>query len=97
MSDRWERLASTLGGATKVTARAFPGGISEQIWIDAPDGGKIIVRDAWWRKNPDIWIGWQVTRDDRDGYVVAESRPTKKRSEVAAAVAAFMTDASVTA
>jgi hypothetical protein len=88
-AERWDRLAATLAAAgidATVHARSYPGGTSRSITIKLP-GGLLEVHDKWWRKNADVWIGWQVHTENADGIVTREWPLTKKRSEVAAAVA----------
>src|SRR5215469_2505314 len=88
---RWERLAATLAHAdihTNVDTTNYPGGRSYSITLHYPGIGNICIHDAWWRKNADIWIGWQVWAEDREGITLKEWPRTKKRSEVVAAVRA---------
>jgi len=86
---RWARLAESLaavGVAARVDVTPYPGGVNRSVTLKA--GNSLIeVSDAWWRKNPDIWIGWQVHIEGRQDSIVKRTWPvTKKRSEVVAAV-----------
>lgn len=48
---------------------------------------KIIIKDQWWSKNIDVWCGWHLYAEDREGITLG--RPThamKKRSEVVTAL-----------
>lgn len=86
---RWGRLAASLEAAgipTSVRARPYPGGVTREIFFRRPDGSTVEVSDQWWRKNLDVWIGYEVHVADRAGTVIRSWRPTKKRSEVVAAV-----------
>lgn len=88
MNTRWDRLARDLGAVdipARVDARSFPGGVSYSILLRT-DAGLVGVHDKWWRKNPEIWIGWQVHTEDREGIVTKTWPITKKRSQVVAAV-----------
>jgi len=84
---RWQRLAESL------TANDIPGvkittfGQSHYISWRLADGSLVEVHDRWWRKNSDVWIGWQVHIEGPDSLVKREWPLTKKRSEVAADVA----------
>jgi len=86
-SERWERLRATLqerGVDCTVSRRAGIGG-AHFIAIRVA-GGAVEVHDRWWHKNANVWIGYVVHREDREGITRAERRPSKKRSEVAASV-----------
>lgn len=87
---RWDRLVATLaekaGVDTKVHTRSYPGGTSYGVLIRAENGNVIEVRDKWWRKNADVWVGWQVHAEGRDSIVIREWPVTKKRGDVAAHV-----------
>ncbi len=96
-SARWERLAadlSEIGVEVRVTERPYAEsaygrvqyGVSRGMTLRHPGGGLVGVRDKWWRKNPDVWIGWQVDVANREGIEVRHWPITKKRSEVVAAV-----------
>ena len=84
MSERWNRLQASLqqaGIETKVIVRSGINGMSHQIQIRS--GKHIIhVNDMWWRKNRDVWVGWNVWIENADAIVVKDYRWTKKRSEV---------------
>lgn len=86
---RWDRLVVDLtlaGIAASVDERPYPGGTSRSITLRHPRGGIVHIGDSWWRKNPDVWTGWQVTREGADSIVRGWSRGMKKRSETVAAV-----------
>lgn len=87
MESRWERLAATLaergGVETTVDPKSYPGGTSYSIIIRTADGGIIEVADTWWRKNPDIWTGWQVYVSNRDSIITRTYPKTKARGPVA--------------
>lgn len=96
---RWQRLADDLAAAgvdaDVETIRYSPAGqvANRHITIRRADGSLVQVRDKYWRKNVDVWIGWQVHVDTADGYVGQTWPITKKRSEVVAAVReALVTD-----
>jgi hypothetical protein len=96
--DRWDRLAANLaaeGITARIDARPYTetrrgrvvSGISKSITLKHPDGGLVVIHDIQWHKNPDIWAGWEVYREDREGIVQGRpSRWTKRRSEVIIAV-----------
>lgn len=89
---RWERLKETLNKAgveATIDSRSFPGGTSYSVTLGlGKPGWTVEVRDKWWRKNINVWIGWSVGVVDPEGVWVREWPLTKKRSEVAAAVVA---------
>jgi hypothetical protein len=78
-STRWERLADDL--ADVATAGVSHSGESRQILIRS---GRtlVVVHDTWWRKNPDVWTGWEVYTEGADGIVQRTYPRTKKRGEV---------------
>lgn len=85
---RWDRLAAALhaGGVdADVEASPYPGGITRSITLLQPGRGLVHIRDSWWRKNPDIWVGYTVTAEDADGIVIRQWPATKKRSETVGA------------
>lgn len=86
---RWDRLVRDLNAAginAKLTERAYPGGVNRSITLRHPAGGVVHIYDQSWRKNLDVWIGWVVYREGRDGIEISSSRASKKRSEVVTAV-----------
>jgi hypothetical protein len=94
---RWDRLAADLaeiGVEARVDEKSYAEavygrvehGVSRSVTLRHPGGGLVCVRDGWWRKNPDVWIGWSVSVEGSDGIVRRTWRNTKKRAEVAAAV-----------
>lgn len=94
---RWDRLVADLAGAgvearldEKPYAEEVYGrvrhGVSRSITLRHPGGGLVVVGDAWWRKNADVWIGWQVWVEGPDSFVRRTWPLTKKRSEVVTAV-----------
>lgn len=96
-STRWGRLAADLteiGVEVRVAERPYSEsvygrvqhGVSRGITLRHQGGGLVEIRDKWWRKNPDVWIGWQVDVEDREGIVVRHWPITKRRGEVVAAV-----------
>lgn len=86
---RWDRLAAdlkTAGFDVKVDTLPYPGGISRSITVIIPGKGLVAITDAWWRKNLDVWIGWQVTAENTGSIIIGRpSRTSKKRSETVAA------------
>jgi hypothetical protein len=90
MEDRWDRLARTLdeGGVNDVRLDRSYGINGKSVSITLlTETAMVTIRDTWWRKNPDLWTGWQVTVEGRvDSLVKREYPRTKKRSEVLAAV-----------
>lgn len=94
---RWDRLVADLAGvgvearvdekpyAEEVYGRVRHG-VSRSITLRHSGGGLVEVGDGWWRKNPDVWIGWQVSVDGPDSIIRRTWPNTKKRSEVVAAV-----------
>jgi hypothetical protein len=96
--NRWDHLAADLTAAgvpARVDERAYQemrrgravSGISRSITLRHPAGGLVIIHDIWWNKNPDVWVGWEVYREDAGGIVQGRpSRWSKKRGEVVAAV-----------
>lgn len=97
---RWDRLAADLKAAgfeITVDARAYQGdrpgkgGITRSITLLVPGKGLVQISDAWWRKNPEIWIGWEVSASNADDIVIT-GRPklSKKRSETVAAFKAAL-------
>lgn len=87
---RWSRLVDSLGAEhidATVTTRTYPGGTTRYIdWL-MDDGSLISVHDKWWRKNDDVWIGWQVHIENSDSTVTRTWPITKKRGDVVAFVA----------
>lgn len=86
---RWNRLADTFADADvpMTTLQSTLGGQGFCIGRRVNDAGdRIEIHDKWWRKNHDVWIGYQVHIEDREGIVRREWPITKKRSEVVAAV-----------
>jgi hypothetical protein len=86
---RWDRLVADLNAAgitAELTERAYPGGVNRSITLRHPAGGVVVIYDQSWRKNLDVWIGWVVYREGRDGIEISAARPSKKRSEVVTAV-----------
>lgn len=85
--DRWARLAATIadgaGLVVKVDRRTYPGGVSHTVTHRLPTGDLIGIGDRWWRKNHDVWIGYEVWVEGCDGITKRSWPLTKKRSEVA--------------
>lgn len=94
MSDaRWQRLADTLAAAgidAQVSAIGPSRGASHVIILRDGKGNLVEIHDKWWRKNTEVWLGWQVHVEDADSIVTAESPVTKKRSEVTAYVRRYL-------
>lgn len=100
MTDRWDRLAADLaaaGIAARLDAIPFQeirrgrvaSGVSKSITIKHPRGGLVMIHDVHWNKNPDVWVGWEVYREDAESITQGRpSRWSKKRSEVVAAAQA---------
>lgn len=87
--ERWERLAAQISEAAlpvAVSSRTYPGGVTYFIGRTLDDGRRVEVHDAWWRKNPNVWIGYDVHIEGIDSIVTRAWPRTKKRSEVVAAV-----------
>jgi hypothetical protein len=94
--DRWDRLAADLKAAgieTSVTRRPYTesqrgrivNGVSSSMFLKRPDGAGVVeVRDKYGRNGS--WLGWQVSRADREGIVQDDAPLTKKRSEAVAAI-----------
>lgn len=76
---RWERLAASLGDVASVKVDRF--GECHRINIRA-GSTRIVVADTWWRKNLDVWTGWEVYVEDADSIVRRTYPRTKKRGEV---------------
>lgn len=94
---RWERLAADLAAAgldVRVDVRtgmeAVYGRVrsytSRSARLVLADGRHVTIGDRWWRKNPDVWIGWAVELEDAEGIGLRSWPVSKKRSEVVAAV-----------
>lgn len=82
---RWERLVASLAAAG-IDAKVDFNGLARSICIRLEDHF-VHIGDKYWRKNADIWIGWQVCTEGRRDSIVQRIWPlTKKRSEVVAAV-----------
>jgi hypothetical protein len=85
---RWQQLREAIvaeGIPVLVSARQYPGGTTHFIsWTE--DDYRVEIHDKWWRKNHDVWIGYQVHVEGRDSVVRRTWPITKKRSEVVAAV-----------
>lgn len=97
MNARWERIQQLLaaeGIDIRVDARPYQeavygrvrSGTSYSARLVLPDGRHVTVRDQWWRKNPDVWIGYLVSTETAEGIVTRDYPLTKKRSEVVAFV-----------
>lgn len=90
---RWGRLAASLeaaGVAVTVSTRSYPGGITRFMSIRRPDGSMVGIHDKAWRRNYDLWVGWEVHLADREGIAIQIWPITKKRAEVVAAVLAAL-------
>jgi hypothetical protein len=89
---RWDRVAAALTAAgvpdVHVEARRYPGGVSRSIGIGV--GATVEVRDCWWHKNDQIWIGYRVVAVDHEGIAIRSWSLTKKRSEVVTNVLAAL-------
>jgi len=94
---RWDRLAADLAAAgipisidSKSYAEAAYGriqrGVSRSVTIRLRDGYIVHIRDQWWRKNLDVWVGWVVSVDASNGLVARTWTATKKRSQVVTAM-----------
>lgn len=85
MDERWCRLQDTLarkaGVSAKIDSRPHPGGVSHSITIRRDDGATVTISDKWWRKNPQVWIGWDVALEGE--YVLRQWPLTKTRADVA--------------
>jgi hypothetical protein len=97
MDARWERLRAQLAEAgvdVAVDARSYSEavfgrvrfGTSYSARLILADGRHVTISDRWWRKNPDVWIGWEVALEGADDLVKRTWPLTKKRGEVVAAV-----------
>lgn len=96
---RWDRIAALIGEAvgqpvtvdTKTGSEGYGRQIrhytTRSISYRLPNGWRVGIHDAWWRKNPDVWIGYQTFLEDREGIIKGERRPTKSRSEAVRNVA----------
>lgn len=87
-AQRWNRLAQTIADAevpvTTISSRG--GGGAFYIGHRVESGDHIEIHDKWWRKNHDVWIGYQVHVEDAAGIVRRTWPVTKKRSEVVSAL-----------
>lgn len=92
-SERWERIVALLTGhgvEARLVERPWSGsqaghvlhGVSRSIIVRHPAGGVVDVHDRWWSKNAATWIGYAVTREDREGIVVRDYPVTKDRYQV---------------
>lgn len=94
-AERWARLAVTVVEATSlpvtVTMNAYPGGVNRYILHRLPSGDIIEIHDRWWRKNADVWIGYEVWISGPDSIVRRSWPIAKKRNEIAAAVCEALT------
>lgn len=89
---RWSRLAEELAALDpRVDERPYAEsvrgrvehGVTRSITFRHPAGGVVHIADRWWRKNPDVWVGWEVAREDREGMQLRVFPLTKKRGDVA--------------
>lgn len=98
---RWDRLAADLAAAgVPVTVDARPyaeavfgrvqHGTTRSVSLALKGGRRLTVSDRWWRKNPDVWIGWEVYTERADGIAERPAPLTKKRPEVVEAVLAAL-------
>jgi hypothetical protein len=90
MQTRWDRLHDALDAAGithRFIERPYPGGVSRSIDVRLENGEWICVNDKFWR---DSWAGWNVSRQDRDGFATDILRKTKRIGEVVAAVRSAM-------
>ena len=96
-AERWERLRAQLAEAgvdVRVDARSYAEavygrprfGSSYSARAILPDGRHVTISDRWWRKNPDVWIGYEVVLEGADSIVRRTWPLSKKRSEVVATV-----------
>jgi hypothetical protein len=86
---RWQGVADMLSAAgVQIWSAGAP------IHIRAAGGHLVTVRDTWWRKNHDIWTGYQVELSNAADITVRLWPRTKKRSEVLDAVLEAIADAS---
>lgn len=89
-AERWARVVASLaasGVTATVTEKPFPGGISHSITIPLDADRSIWIGDSWWRKNDQVWIGWQTHVENNRTRLVERSWPiTKKRGDVVRAV-----------
>lgn len=90
-AERWDRLVVTLAERAgvpdaEVSAKHYDddsgGGTSRSIILFTTDG-VIEIADTWWRKNPNIWTGWQVTVSGRDDIITRQYPKVKARGPVA--------------
>lgn len=76
---RWERLADTLADVTPVEVDQY----AERCQITIRSGQKlVIIHDTWWRKNLDVWTGWEVYVEGPNALTERTYPRTKKRGEV---------------
>lgn len=94
---RWQRLVddrAAAGVEASVHAKPYTEsvygrvrhGVSRSITLLHPVSGIVTIADKQWRKNPDVWVGWQVFREGCDSIVICTWPITKKRSDVVAHV-----------
>jgi hypothetical protein len=85
----WMKLEARLNEAgikCHVTARSGTGRTAHFIAIRHGDS-TVEVHDQWWRKNEQVWIGWDVyEQNDRTGITGRTFPLTKKYSEVVSRV-----------
>lgn len=87
---RWRQLAAELSTAlgVEITVSCRPGPAGALfIAHNLPSGDRFEVHDAWWRKNHDVWTGYQIHVENRDSIVTRTWPTTKARAEVVAAAA----------
>lgn len=46
-------------------------------------GGLIEINDTWWRKNDNVWTGWQVTVSNHEDIVTRQYPSAKARGPIA--------------
>lgn len=96
--DRWFRLDADLIAAgvemrmdERPYSESYRGrvqhGISRSAFLRTATGN-VSIADRWWRKNADVWVGWEVYTEDREGITTRTWPVTKNRAEVVAAVRA---------
>lgn len=88
-AERWARIRDLLaieGVTARLDERSYTEsvygrtrhGVSRSIFIRT-DNGSVEIRDCWWSKNPDKWLGYEVALVNREGFELRRHERTKNR------------------
>lgn len=100
---RWGRLVQDLteaGFAPRLDEKPYSEiyrgrprhGVSRSVTIQLPGKGLVTVSDKHWAKNIDVWLGYEVCAEDRDGIIIGRPpRASKNRGETVTAVREALT------